>query len=281
MVDRSPGTDSRVNARDTRGKGWLEGQVAVITGSSSGIGLAVAERFLAEGAMVVAHGKHAKDLKFLSTKFPDTCATVGGDVGNPQTAKNLVECAVEKFGRLDVMVPNAGIFDFFKPLSRYSAADLEEAFDELFAINVKGYLFAAQAARDPLRESRGSIVFTSSIAGFHAACAGIVYTAAKHAIVGITRQLAHEFAPDIRVNSVAPGGTLTPLSGIASLGQSERTILDNPEAGDMVAQSVPLAFAQEPADHAGLYVLLASRENSPAVTGQVFMSDGGVGVRPV
>lgn len=260
---------------------WLDGYVAIVTGASSGIGLAVLERFVDEGARAVALVRDPQKLASLEERFAERVVGVQGDVKEYSASARAVETALEHFGRLDALIANAGIFDFFRPLEKYTPETLDATFDEIFAVNVKGYLFAAHAAREALAEARGSIVFTSSIAGFHAACAGIVYTAAKHAIVGITRQLAYELAPEIRVNSVGPGGTLTPLSGAAALGHEARTILDNPEAGELVAQSVPLEFAQRPEDHAGLYVLLASRENARAVTGQVFMSDGGVAVRKV
>lgn len=260
---------------------WLKDYVAIVTGATSGIGRAVVDRYVKEGACVVAHGRDEASVQQLEAEYKGRVAGVWGDVTDYRTSQNCVETAIEKFGQLDVFVGNAGIFDFFRPLEKYSPERLSDAFDEVFAVNVKGYLFGAQASREALKKSRGSMIFTSSIAGFHPSCGGIVYTAAKHAIIGVVRQLAFELAPEVRVNSVGPGGTLTPLSGMSSLGQEGRSILDNPEAGPMVAASVPLGFAQEPEHHTGLYVLLASRENAPATTGEVFMSDGGVGVRQV
>ena len=111
---------------------------------------------------------------------------------------------------------------------------------------------------------------------------GILYTMGKHALVGMVKQLALELAPDIRVNGVGPGGTLTGLSGTEALGQTDRTINANPvQFDERVGAAVPLGFAQRPEDHTGLYVLLASSENARAVTGEIFMSDGGVGARSV
>lgn len=261
--------------------GWLDGYVTVVTGATSGIGRAIVDRYVSEGAGVVAHGRNAEDVEELLDAYGDAVVGCHGDITDFNTSEACVDAAVDAFGKLDVFVGNAGIFDFFRPLEKYDPATLDAALDEVFAVNVKGYLYGAMAAAPALRASKGTLIYTASIAGFHASCGGIVYTAAKHAIVGLVRQLAFEYAPDIRVNAVGPGGTLTPLSGPKSTGQSERSILDNPNVGERVAASVPLGFAQLPEHHAGLYVLLGSRENAPAVTGQVFMSDGGVGVRRV
>jgi cis-3,4-dihydrophenanthrene-3,4-diol dehydrogenase len=124
------------------------------------------------------------------------------------------------------------------------------------------------------------MIFTASVASFNAGGGGVLYTAVKHAVVGMIRQLALELAPAIRVNGVAPGGTLTGLRGTAALGHEQRSLADNAEAlAERIAGAVPLRIAQHPEDHAGLYVLLASRENARAITGQVFVSDGGAGVR--
>ena len=263
------------------GDGWLSGYSAVVTGGASGIGLAVVERYIAEGALVAVLDRNVDPARALADEQPDRVLLVEGDVTHYADSVAAVDAAIETYGRLDVFVGNAGIFDFFMPLEKYEPEALGSTFDEIFAINVKGYLNGALASASALRSTKGAMIFTSSIAAFHPSCAGIVYTAAKHAIVGIVRQLAHELAPDVRVNSVAPGGTLTPLSGSRALDQSQRSILDVPGVDEMIAASVPLGFAQQPDDHAGLYALLASRENAKAVTGQVFVSDGGVGVRKV
>jgi cis-3,4-dihydrophenanthrene-3,4-diol dehydrogenase len=96
------------------------------------------------------------------------------------------------------------------------------------------------------------------------------------------RELAKELAPHVRVNGVGPGGTLTNLRGTDALGHAERSIADKAaQAKERIAAALPLRFAQEADDHAGIYVLLASRENSRAVTGQIIMSDGGVDIRPL
>jgi NAD(P)-dependent dehydrogenase (short-subunit alcohol dehydrogenase family) len=108
----------------------------------------------------------------------------------------------------------------------------------------------------------------------------VLYTAVKHAVVGMIRQLALELAPAIRVNGVGPGGTLSALRGTEALGHASRSLADDPaRLAQRIGAAVPLGIAQRPEDHAGLYVLLASRENARAITGQVLMSDSGAGVR--
>lgn len=261
--------------------GWLDGKTALVTGASSGIGRAVVERYVEEGARVVAFARSTGALDSLARQFPGKVVASAGDVTRYSDLEAAVAVAVREFGTLDILVGNAGIFDFFRPLDRYDAGSLDETFDEVFKVNVRGYLYAAHAASAALRASTGCMIFTTSIAGFHASCGGIIYTAAKHAIVGIIRQLAHEMAPSVRVNGVGPGGTITPLSGPSALGQADRSILDIPNVAEQVAKSVPLGIAQYPDDHTGLYVLLASHRNARAITGEVLMSDGGVGVRPV
>lgn len=263
--------------------GWLPDYVAAITGGGSGIGFAVARRYLQEGAAgVVVLDRDVAPLAALAGEFPGRVVGIMGDVREFSAQSRMVETAIDKFGRLDVLVGNAGVFDFHRPLEGYSAETLATTFDEIFAVNLKGYLLAAMAAREPLIKSRGSMIFTGSVASFHAGGGGVLYTAVKHAVVGMIRELAKELAPDVRVNGVGPGGTLTNLRGTEALGHSTRSLADKAaEANARIAASVPLRFAQRPADHAGLYVLLASRENAPATTGEVFMSDGGIGIRPL
>ena len=108
---------------------------------------------------------------------------------------------------------------------------------------------------------------------------GPVYTATKHAVVGLVRQLAYELAPHVRVNAVAPGGTLTDLRGATSLGHHNTSVRDGPDVERLFGASNPLGIAQNPADHAGAYLLLATASQSRAITGVVLNSDGGLGVR--
>lgn len=263
--------------------GWLSGYVAAVTGGASGIGRSVVERYLEEGAAtVVVLDRDTQRLEELRAACPARVVVLQGDVREMASHQAMVEAALKHGGRLDVLVGNAGVFDFNRPLHSYTPDKLVATLEEIIAVNVRGYLLAAMASADALAASRGSMVFTCSIAGFHAGCAGTLYTISKHAVVGLVRQLALELAPEVRVNAVAPGGTLTDLRGTAALGHDRRSIgIQLEETAGAIANSTPLGFAQEPCDHAGSYVLLASRENARAITGEVLMSDGGVGVRGV
>lgn len=255
--------------------GWLDGRVALVTGGASGIGRAVAERFTAEGALVAAVDRDADGLAGLG----ESILTVAGDVTSYADNARAVDAVLERYGRLDVFVGNAGMFDYFTPLADLAPEKLDAGFDELFALNVKAYLLGARAAMDALTESRGTMIFTVSNSGLYAGGGGVLYVTSKHAVVGLVRQLAYELAPDVRVNGVAPGGTITNLAGVPAAGQGEQRLSQVPGLAEMVARGTPLGFAAQPADHAGIYVLLASRENSPATTGAVIPSDGGLEVR--
>ena len=261
-------------------QGLLAGKTCLITGGGRGIGRAVAERFLAEGAKGVTVVDRNHDELGASPRFDAArLHLVEGDVTDPSTHARGVAGTIERFSALDVLVANAGVFDFRKRVEAYEPQALSQAFDELFAVNVKGYLYAINACATELRRSRGAIVMTGSVASCHAGGGGVLYTGAKHAILGIARQTAHELAPDVRVNVVAPGGTDTRLSGIQALGHEGRELNAREGFRERIANHVPLAFAQQPEDHTGAYVFLASRELSPAMTGCILMSDGGVGIR--
>lgn len=260
--------------------GALDEKVCIVTGGGQGIGRAVVECFLMEGARgVVVVDRSTEALAELASAFPATTATICGDVRDYATHASAVETARTKFGKLDVLVANAGVFDYRKRVEAYTPELLSAGMDELFGINVKGYLFAVRAAIDELRRNKGSIVLTGSVASRHAGGGGVLYTAAKHAIVGITRQLALEFAPDVRVNCVAPGGTDTELRGMEALGHQDRALNAREGFKERIANNVPLGFAQRAEDHAASFTFFASNKYSPAITGEVLMSDGGVGIR--
>lgn len=263
--------------------GWLPHYIAAITGGGSGIGLAVTRRYLDEGAGgVVILDRDVSALATVGAEFPNRVVALTGDVRDPAAHTKMIEAALTAFGRLDVLVGNAGVFDFHRPLEGYTAETLTATFDEIFAVNLKGYLLAALAAREALTASKGSMIFTASVASFYAGGGGVLYTAVKHAVVGMVRELARELAPDVRVNGVGPGGTLTNLRGTTALGHDARSIADKAaEAEARIAAAVPLRFAQRPDDHSGIYVLLASRDNARATTGEIIMSDGGIGIRPL
>ncbi|WP_109477565.1 3-(cis-5,6-dihydroxycyclohexa-1,3-dien-1-yl)propanoate dehydrogenase [Paraburkholderia sp. C35] len=259
---------------------WLENHVALVTGANSGIGLAVVRRFFEEGARGIGVLiRSAAHVDALQKEFGDKIVITVGDVRSPDANQEAVAATVDKFGKLDTLVGNAGVWDHFAGLRKYEGDSLKSTFEEVFGVNVLGYLLAAHAAAPALRESHGSMIFTLSNASFYAGGGGPVYVASKHAGVGLVKQLAYELAPDIRVNAVAPGGTVTPLKGPQALGRENDRLSDIPGFADSVAQAMPLGFIAQPEDHTGHYVLLASRKNSSATTAAILQSDCGWEIR--
>jgi NAD(P)-dependent dehydrogenase (short-subunit alcohol dehydrogenase family) len=238
--------------------------VALVTGGTSGIGAAVVRRFLAEGAKVVVLARDADD-------FPSGEAVfVAGDVRSSDDNARAVSIAVARFGRLDVFVGNAGVYDNRHAFGDFTADAFSAAFDELFAINVKGYALGALAALPELRRRKGAILFTGSVSSVTAGFGGAIYIAAKHAIAGLTRQLAYELAPmGVSVNCVAPGYAATALKGLSALSQG-------PTTSALSADRLPLGVIADNEDYADAYVLLASDAGRRMATGSVFMLDGGL-----
>jgi cis-2,3-dihydrobiphenyl-2,3-diol dehydrogenase len=258
--------------------GRLDGQVALVTGGASGLGRAIVERFVAEGARVGVLDLSAERLAQLSDKFGERIACARGDVRSLPDNENAVAQCEAKFGKLDCAIGNAGVWDYSMSLVDLPADAIDAAFDELFHINVKGYLLLARAAVPALVRSKGSLLFTISNAGFYPAGGGPLYTATKHAAVGLVRQLAYELAPVVRVNGVAPGGIHTDLRGPKALGMAERSIASL-DMGKNAAQWVPIGKLPTPEEYAGAYVFFATRADTVPATGSILNYDGGIGIR--
>lgn len=252
----------------------LPDQVALVTGAAHGIGRAVTERFVAEGARVAAVDLDGDALATLREQLGDRVLPAVADVARPTDCVDAVEQAVACFGSLDVLVANAGIFDGNRALAHMDPETLSAAFDELYSVNVKGMMLAACAAIPELARTRGSIVMTGSFASYHPSGGGVLYTTSKHAVLGLVRQLAYELAPDIRVNGVAPGVTVTTMRPTHALGDAPR-----PAVLPGTAENLPLGTVPDPSEFASLYVLLASREEGAAITGSMLDADSGLGIR--
>src|SRR6202035_1204371 len=231
--------------------GWLDGQVALVTGGGSGIGRAVVARFIEEGGRVGVMERVVARAEQLRDEFGDKVIGSAGDVAQLADNKRAVAETVRAFGRLDVFVGNAGIFDVYASVADLPEEQLSRAYDELFGVNVKGLIFGVKAAVPELRKTAGSMVFTASVAGLNSGGGGALYTASKHAVVGLIRELAVELAPEIRVNGVAPGGTMTDLRGLTSLGNDDRSQFAAPGMAERLRAGIPLRMALEPADLAG------------------------------
>lgn len=234
------------------------GEVVVVTGSSSGIGRAVAERFARDGACVVVNSSRSVEAGELLARSLPEAVYVQGDVSREEDAQRLVATALERFGRLDVVVNNAGT------TRRVPFEDLAGADDELWrrilGVNLMGPWYLSRAAVPALREAKGAIVNVGSVAGIVAGGSSLPYAVSKAALHHLTRTLAQALAPDVRVNAVAPGLVETPWTA-------------GWEANEAIVARTPLGRAGTPDEIADAVALLA---RTPYATGQVVALDGGL-----
>ena len=256
--------------------GWLEGKCALVVGAGSGIGRAVVDVFRGEGAQVAVLERDPD--KAAAIALPDVPVVVG-DATTRRANDEAVAAAVDAFGGLDVLVNCVGIFDYYRSVEDLDADVLDDAFDEIFRTNVKSHLHSVKAAVPALRASgHGVVLLTESTSSYYPGRGGVLYLASKFAVRGLVTALAHDLAPEIRVNGVAPGGTLgTDLRGLASLGAADRSLGAAPGRAEELAARVPLRVALTGEDHAWSYVFLAS-DRARGITGHAVHPDGGIGV---
>jgi NAD(P)-dependent dehydrogenase (short-subunit alcohol dehydrogenase family) len=245
--------------------GKLNGKVAVVTGGNSGIGLATAKLFRAEGAKVAIAGRDQKTLDTAVKEIGGDTLAVRADVGKLADIDKLFQAVKEKFGKIDILFANAGIGKFVG-MEQTS----EELFDQQFNVNVKGLYFTIQKAL-PLLNDGASIVLNSSVAGVTGNEATTVYSATKAAVRSFARTLTAELiGRGIRVNVVSPGPIATPIFGRVGL---------PPEAIDDLAKHfvsmVPMKRIGQPEEVANTVSFLASSESS-FITGQEIFVDGGM-----
>jgi NAD(P)-dependent dehydrogenase (short-subunit alcohol dehydrogenase family) len=256
----------------------LKNQTIIVTGGASGLGAAIVKRFINEGANVGVLDRSPDGCNELKQQYGEKIHCVVGDVRLYEDNESIVTQCVEKFGQLDCVVGNAGIWDYNMTLVDMPAEKLAESFRELFDINVLGYMMLSKAALKPLVASNGSMIFTVSNAGFWPSGGGMLYTATKHAVAGMIKQLAFELAPHVRVNGVAPGGISTQLKGPESLGMGNAKF-----PGEQMAKGaggfVPIGKMPTPDEYAGAYVFFASRQDNIPSTGAILNHDGGFGIR--
>ena len=242
--------------------GKLEGKIALVTGGSSGIGLATAERFVAEGAYVFITGRRQAELDAAVKQVGRSVEGLQGDVSRLADLDRLFAEIAARRGHLDVLFANAGVAEA-EPLG----AITEEVFDRTFDVNVKGTLFTVQKALPLLRDG-ASVILTSSVVGSKGLLGVSVYSATKAALRSFARTWTTELkARKIRVNVVSPGPIDTP--GLRGLRNADRAQLDATYAG-----SVPLGRVGHPDEIARAVVFLAS-DDSGFVTGTELFVDGG------
>jgi 2,3-dihydroxy-2,3-dihydrophenylpropionate dehydrogenase len=259
----------------------LSGMSTLVAGGASGLGRAVALRFLAEGADVAAFDRDAEGLERLADDSAGRVVPIVGDVTDLEAQRRGCATVERVAGRLDALVFTVGVVDFVPGYLSYNHESFGAAFDEVMAINVRGPVSMSLVAHPMLRRSaNASITFTLSTSAIHVPSSGPVYGLAKAALAQAVRQLAAELAPVVRVNGVVPGAIVdSAIRGPAALGQSDTPSprLTAPDAGDRVAAANLVAFGPRGDDYAGLYVLLASPAGRVA-TGGVIPWDTGLGV---
>ncbi len=246
----------------------LEGKSIVVTGASSGMGRDIVRLFVAEGANVVAVARRAERLEELAAELADAPGTVVpfvGDISKQDVCEGMIDKAVAEFGKLDVLVNNAGIMDNMATIAAFS----DEKFDALMAVNVYGPFAATRKAVQVfLAQGNGGNIITVSSVGAQHQAAGVVYGASKAAVNAMIRHTAFVYrAEKIRCNGIAPGGINTEIS--ASMGMPE---MDGYGRIQGVLGLMPGAGEGSDIAHAALY--LAS-DDSAFVSGQIIAVDGG------
>lgn len=238
-------------------------EVVLITGAARRIGATIARTVHAAGARVIVHCHHSRAqgeaiAAELNASRPRSCALVHGDLLDIAALGELVRAASEAFGRLDALVNNASSF-YATPFGAIGSRE----WDDLIGTNLRAPLFLAQAAAPALRAARGAVVNIVDIHADRPLPGFAVYSVAKAGLAGLTRALALELAPEVRVNGVAPGAILWPDDGRHF----------DPRERSRITDQTPLARTGRPEDVAGAVKYLLF--DAPFVTGQILAVDGG------
>ncbi len=246
----------------------LSGKVVIVTGAGSGIGRSTALMVAAQGATVIVAdiaADPANETVRLVTEAGGNARAFVGDVGDEAVCEALVAEAV-KDGRLDGLVNNAGIMDYFAPVGE---ADTE-LYRKVFRVNVDGPFFLMRAAMPHLLESKGSIVNVSSEAGIRGAAAGAIYTMSKHALVGLTRNTAYMYGRQgVRCNAMCPGGVET------NIGQSMPQDKLNLGGLGMLGPVHQSALGQSSSEQQAALITFLLADEASNVSGAIIPNDGG------
>jgi NAD(P)-dependent dehydrogenase (short-subunit alcohol dehydrogenase family) len=251
--------------------GKLDGRAAVITGGSGGIGRAAAKLFVDEGANVLLVDIEERALRSVVDALGENHASsVCADVTSDDDTQGYVKTAVERYGRIDIYLANAGVEGNIKPIPDYPI----DVFDRVIAVNVRGvWLGLKHVIPVMAKGGGGSIVVTSSTAGIHGYAGASAYVTSKHAVVGMMRTAALECAPlKIRVNTVNPA----PIETRMMRSLEEQFAPGHPgQAKEQLQSTIPLGRYGQPEEVAEVMLFLAS-DQSRFCTGGVYMVDGGV-----
>ena len=239
-------------------------RVAVVTGSSRGIGRAIAQAFAREGCALVVNAARsiaeARAVADAITAAGGRALAVQADVGDPAQAQELIARAVREYGRVDVLVNNAGIVD------RSGLWQISQAgWSEMMAVHVTGPFFASRAAAEAMvKHGAGAIINNASMRGIDPGSGPLHYSVSKAAVLMLTKCLARDLAPHVRVNAIAPGYTETAF-------HADRTIAERQQ----ITTRIPLRRFGRPEDIAGAAVFLAS-DGAAYMTGHTLVLSGGV-----
>jgi NAD(P)-dependent dehydrogenase (short-subunit alcohol dehydrogenase family) len=245
----------------------LQDRIAIVTGGASGIGAATARRFVDEGASVVVADLDVERAESVAAELGDAAVARRVDVGRENDVAAIVDDAIDRFGRLDVMVNNAGILGAVGPIAEIDGAAWSRAIDVLLSSVFYGI---KHAARVMIPQGSGAIVSTTSTAGIRAGLGPHVYTAAKHGVVGLTGSVAVELGRHgIRVNALAPGGTITALTTKLTTGDPD----DTEAAEKRIGSRSPLGRGGR-ADEMADAVLFMVSDEATYLNGHTLVVDG-------
>ena len=244
----------------------LDSKVALITGGARRIGAAIARTLHAEGMNLIIHyrnsGDNAKTLADeLNQHRSGSVALAKADLEKTEDCSRLAQQAVDAFGRIHALINNASAF-FPTPLGEIS----QKHWETLLGVNLKAPFFLSQACAEALTSTQGAIINLTDIYAKRPLPKHLVYSVSKAGLVALTRSLAQELGPDVRVNAIAPGAILWPESG------------DTQENQEEIIRRTPLGRLGDPGDIAGTVLFLL--RDAPFITGQVINVDGGRSVRP-
>jgi NAD(P)-dependent dehydrogenase (short-subunit alcohol dehydrogenase family) len=243
----------------------LKDKVAIVTGGSRGIGESIARAFVANGARVVLASRKLEGVSAVAESIGQGAIAVAAHTGREEDCVNLVKTAVEKLGKVDILVNNAATNPYFGPM-----IDIDEgAWDKTFEVNTKGYFWMTREVVRHLRsrEAPGSIINMASVAGIIASPLQGVYAMTKAAVISMTKTLAYELAANkIRVNAIAPGFVDTKFAS---------AVLKNDTLLDEVIRMTPMRRYGQPDEIAGAALFLAS-DAASYLTGQAIAVDGGM-----
>ena len=248
----------------------FDGRVALVTGAGTGIGAAVCRRIVAEGGSVVLTGRRPDPLQEVAKELGERALAVPGDAANADDVKRAVASTVDTFGRLDIVIANAGGHH------PGSVADLDDdAWRYYVHVNLDTTFVTIRECLPQLISNAGTVVVVSSIAGLFAGPEVAGYVTMKHALIGLMRSLARDYGRhDVRANAVCPGWVRTPMADEEMDVLCEKFGIDREAAYRMVTKDVPLRRPAEAEEIANLVAFLASSEAS-AMTGAVVVADCG------